>query len=110
MVIRLRADEVTGRGAGDWPSRRRNSAQFMPLQQTEIPRVRENTTVISKDGTPIAVSKLGDGRPLVLIDGAFCYRGNGPFSTLQQMAARIATRSLLCRSQDRASAHRILSS
>ena len=46
------------------------AAQFMPLQKTEIPQVRENTTVISKDGTRIAVSKLGHGRPLVLIDGA----------------------------------------
>ena len=63
------------------------AAQFMPLQKTEIPQVRENTTVISKDGTRIAVSKLGHGRPLVLIDGAFCYRGNGPSPTLAPLLA-----------------------
>ncbi len=35
-------------------------------------------TVISKDGTAIAYEKLGTGEPLILIDGALCYRSFGP--------------------------------
>jgi len=38
--------------------------------------------VTSKDGTTIAYSKLGDGPPLVLIDGALCSRENGPNGAL----------------------------
>ena len=34
--------------------------------------------VISKDGTAIAYEKLGSGFPLILVDGALCYRSFGP--------------------------------
>lgn len=34
--------------------------------------------VISKDGTSIAYEKSGSGEPLILIDGALCYRSFGP--------------------------------
>jgi pimeloyl-ACP methyl ester carboxylesterase len=33
--------------------------------------------VSSKDGTTIAYEKIGKGSPLILVDGAFCYRKNG---------------------------------
>ncbi|PYI56974.1 alpha/beta fold hydrolase [Paenibacillus flagellatus] len=39
-------------------------------------------TVISKDGTTIAYSKLGSGPPLLLVDGALCSRTNGPNGAL----------------------------
>jgi pimeloyl-ACP methyl ester carboxylesterase len=35
-------------------------------------------SVISKDGTSIAYEKSGSGEPLILIDGALCYRSFGP--------------------------------
>jgi pimeloyl-ACP methyl ester carboxylesterase len=35
-------------------------------------------TVKSKDGTPIAFTKLGRGPALILVDGALCFRENGP--------------------------------
>jgi pimeloyl-ACP methyl ester carboxylesterase len=35
-------------------------------------------TVTSADGTTIAYEKSGDGPALVLVDGAMCYRANGP--------------------------------
>lgn len=38
----------------------------------------------SKDGTKIAYSKTGDGKPLVLVDGAFCHRKFGANEKLPQ--------------------------
>ncbi len=35
-------------------------------------------TLKSTDGTCIAYTRPGEGPPLVLVDGAFCYRANGP--------------------------------
>jgi pimeloyl-ACP methyl ester carboxylesterase len=34
--------------------------------------------VISKDGTPIAYSRIGSGPPVILVDGALCWREQGP--------------------------------
>lgn len=36
------------------------------------------SNVISKDGTTIAYDKIGNGPPLILVDGALCYRESGP--------------------------------
>ena len=45
--------------------------------------------VISKDGTPIAVDKLGSGPALILVDGAMCSRGFGPMPPLaKELASR----------------------
>lgn len=38
--------------------------------------------VISKDGTTIAFDKSGEGAPLILVDGAMCYRAFGPMGPL----------------------------
>jgi pimeloyl-ACP methyl ester carboxylesterase len=35
------------------------------------------STVISKDGTPIAFSRVGRGSPVILVDGALCCRQMG---------------------------------
>jgi pimeloyl-ACP methyl ester carboxylesterase len=35
-------------------------------------------TVVSKDGTTIAFDRSGTGQPLILVDGALCYRDSGP--------------------------------
>lgn len=43
--------------------------------------------VISKDGTPIAFDRVGNGPALILVDGAMCYRGFGP---MPAMAKRLA--------------------
>ena len=54
------------------------------------PTVKEigmNRTTKSDDGTTIAYTKLGSGPALILVDGAFCYRENGPSS---QLAPRLA--------------------
>jgi pimeloyl-ACP methyl ester carboxylesterase len=45
--------------------------------------------VTSADGTPIAYDRVGDGPPLILVDGALCYRGSGPNGPL---AAELADR------------------
>jgi len=44
-------------------------------------------TVRSADGTVIAFDRLGDGPPLILVDGALCYRDSGP---MRPLAARLA--------------------
>ena len=42
----------------------------------------ENRTTTSRDGTIIAFTKRGSGPPLIIVDGAFCYRENGPATEL----------------------------
>lgn len=42
----------------------------------------------SKDGTSIAYDKTGQGPALVLVDGAFCYRQNGPAPKLVPLLAQ----------------------
>ena len=46
-----------------------------------------NRTTTSGDGTTISYTKLGSGPPLILVDGAFCYRENGPTSQLAPLLA-----------------------
>jgi pimeloyl-ACP methyl ester carboxylesterase len=48
----------------------------------------ESGTAISQDGTRIAFTRIGSGPPLILVDGAFCYRENGPASKLAPLLAR----------------------
>ncbi len=38
--------------------------------------------VTSRDGTPIAFDRIGSGPPLILVDGALCYRASGPLPKL----------------------------
>jgi pimeloyl-ACP methyl ester carboxylesterase len=47
----------------------------------------ENGTTTSLDGTTIAFTKRGSGPPLIIVDGAFCYRENGPAT---ELASRLA--------------------
>ncbi len=44
-------------------------------------------TVQSQDGTRIAFEQTGDGPPLVLVDGALCYRDSGPMRPLAKELA-----------------------
>lgn len=45
--------------------------------------------VTSKDGTRIGFDREGQGPPVVLVDGAMCYRGQGP---MKPLAAKLASR------------------
>lgn len=45
-------------------------------------------TTISKDGTIIAYDKTGSGKPLILVDGALCYRSFGPMPKLAPLLAK----------------------
>src|SRR3981081_3304892 len=38
--------------------------------------------VLSKDGTSIAFDQAGQGPPVVIVDGALCYRASGPSGPL----------------------------
>jgi pimeloyl-ACP methyl ester carboxylesterase len=44
--------------------------------------------VLSKDGTAIAFDRLGHGLPVILVDGALCYRGMGPSGPLAELLAQ----------------------
>jgi pimeloyl-ACP methyl ester carboxylesterase len=48
----------------------------------------ENRTTTSRDGTIIAFTKRGSGSPLIIVDGAFCYRENGPATELASPLAQ----------------------
>src|SRR5262252_915276 len=48
----------------------------------------ENRTTTSRDGTTIAFTKRGFGPPLIIVDGAFCYRENGPATELASVLAQ----------------------
>ena len=48
----------------------------------------ENRTTTSRDGTAIAFTKRGSGPPLIIVDGAFCYRENGPATELASLLAQ----------------------
>jgi pimeloyl-ACP methyl ester carboxylesterase len=43
--------------------------------------------VFSKDGTAIAFHRIGNGPPVILIDGALCYRGMGQSGQLAELLA-----------------------
>jgi pimeloyl-ACP methyl ester carboxylesterase len=42
-------------------------------------------TVRSKDGTTIAYDQAGQGPPVILVDGALCYRASGPMAPLAKL-------------------------
>ena len=43
------------------------------------------SNVISKDGTSIGYTKIGQGPVLILVDGALCYRASGPNGPLAEL-------------------------
>ena len=45
-------------------------------------------TITSSDGTTIAFDRSGRGQPLILVDGALCYRASGPSGPLAELLAR----------------------
>jgi len=49
--------------------------------------VASKGTVLSKDGTPIAFTRVGDGPPVILVDGALCYRAMGESGQLAALLA-----------------------
>lgn len=44
--------------------------------------------VTSRDGTRIAYERMGDGPPLILVDGALCYRASGPMPAIARLLAQ----------------------
>jgi pimeloyl-ACP methyl ester carboxylesterase len=57
------------------------------------PKIRQAATspflgkAFSKDGTAIAFHRIGNGPPVILIDGALCYRGMGQSGQLAELLA-----------------------
>src|SRR5258707_3567075 len=44
-------------------------------------------TVLSRDGTPIAFDRIGNGPPVIVVDGALCYRSMGQSGQLAGLLA-----------------------
>jgi pimeloyl-ACP methyl ester carboxylesterase len=64
----------------------------MTLRARDGPRgmttlTTSTTTVTSSDGTTIAFDRTGDGPPVILVDGALCYRRSGPNPALATQLA-----------------------
>ena len=57
-------------------------------QQRTITSMGTNGAVISRDKTRISYTKLGSGPSIILVDGAFCYRENGPSTELAALLAQ----------------------
>ena len=52
---------------------------------THVPRPKK---LFSKDGTAIAFDRVGDGPPVILVDGALCYRAFGSSRPLAKLLAQ----------------------
>jgi pimeloyl-ACP methyl ester carboxylesterase len=46
------------------------------------------STLTSKDGTTIAYNKTGSGKPLIIVDGAFCSKDFGPATELAPLLSK----------------------
>ena len=64
-------------------------AAIVTEQRTSSRIVQSGATrnVLSRDGTSIAFDRIGNGPPVILVDGALCYRGMGQSG---QLAERLA--------------------
>ncbi len=49
------------------------------------------TTIVSKDGTPIALTRAGDGPAIILVDGALSYRSAGLNGSLAERMRQSST-------------------
>jgi pimeloyl-ACP methyl ester carboxylesterase len=66
------------------------------LEPTEggVPEIAQAATslfegrVVSKDGTAIVFDRIGNGPPVILVDGALCYRGMGQNGKLAELLAQ----------------------
>src|SRR5258707_15738763 len=66
------------------------------LEATEgrAPKIAQAATsrfvgkVFSKDGTAIAFDRIGNGPPVILINGELCYRGMGQSGQLAKLLAQ----------------------
>src|SRR6185436_14509592 len=69
------------------PTIARAVSKFATLVRRMNRRTYVMAVVISKDGTRIGFDREGQGPPVVLVDGAMCYRGSGP---MKPLAAKLA--------------------
>src|SRR5580700_10729075 len=62
----------------------------MSNQPTRKPtiQVHRPEKLFSKDGTPIAFDRVGGGSPVILVDGALCYRALGSSRPLAKLLAQ----------------------
>ena len=59
----------------------------LTFEQHPVREIVMNGTVRSADGTEIAYTTLGTGPAVIIVDGAFCYRDNGPAAQLASILA-----------------------
>src|SRR5882762_3235563 len=66
------------------PGRLADHAWVIQVDELEIFMEKVN----SKDGTLIAFDRSGEGPPIILVDGALCYRASGPMGPLAKLLAQ----------------------
>src|SRR5438128_12073062 len=59
----------------------------MPRNILSTKKEHVMNSVHSSDGTTIAFDQSGEGPPIILVDGAFCYRTFGPMPKLAPLLA-----------------------
>jgi pimeloyl-ACP methyl ester carboxylesterase len=79
--------DLTSRASGESPTGGRPGGDEVSSKSV----AKIVNTVTSKDGTTIAFDRLGQGPPVVLVDGALCYRGLGPSGPLAAFLAQHMT-------------------
>jgi Alpha/beta hydrolase family len=57
------------------------------MNSAASPGITDMDIVNSRDGTAIAFERTGHGPPLIVVDGALCYRGMGPSGSLAEHLA-----------------------
>src|SRR5258708_7313443 len=57
-------------------------------QERTVNLMGTNGIVLSRDKTRISYTKMGSGPAIILVDGAFCYRQNGPSTELSALLAQ----------------------
>jgi pimeloyl-ACP methyl ester carboxylesterase len=65
-------------------------AHHQTVRQTTSSNARDASinTVRSSDGTAIAFERVGEGSPVILVDGALCHRAMGPSTPLAVLLAQ----------------------
>ena len=88
-VARTRMARYRSRGAGLRPPLVHEGAVEVPEDRSAPAGGAATDDRVASDRT--SATRMGEGPPLVLVDGAFCYRGMGPSSPLAALLAESYT-------------------
>jgi uncharacterized protein YndB with AHSA1/START domain/pimeloyl-ACP methyl ester carboxylesterase len=85
-LLKMRVDVGTVRTLDNLAEHLQKKGKVSREDGTRAPSRLVNQ-VVSKDGTSIAFDRIGHGSPVILVDGALCWRGLGPSGQLAKVLA-----------------------